>query len=228
MEYSKLGLEQFTPDYTRYFHDLAEPVRDRLVPQQWQLHKGIDHDTINAIHEELYRRTLDGGWPDVTLTPGVSVRTAGRLGTNAIELHLEHEQQGVRTRLTTNAAVLATGYRERPLDQLLAPLEPYIRRDSAGRPRIGLDHRLDLDPSIQGAGIYVQNAERHTHGVGAPDLGLAAWRSAVILNAVTGAQPYPLPSRTAFTTFGLQPAPVTVPATATATASARHAGIHGS
>lgn len=76
MEYSKLGLEQFTPDYTRYFHDLAEPVRDRLVPQQWQLHKGIDHDTINAIHEELYRRTLDGGWPDVTLTPGVSVRTA--------------------------------------------------------------------------------------------------------------------------------------------------------
>ena len=226
MEYSKLGLEQFTPDYTRYFHDLAEPVRDRLVPQQWQLHKGIDHDTINAIHEELYRRTLDGGWPDVTLTPGVSVRTAGRLGTNAIELHLEHEQQGVRTRLTTNAAVLATGYRERPLDQLLAPLEPYIRRDSAGRPRIGLDHRLDLDPSIQGAGIYVQNAERHTHGVGAPDLGLAAWRSAVILNAVTGAQPYPLPSRTAFTTFGLQPAPVTVPATATA--SARHAGIRGS
>jgi lysine N6-hydroxylase len=41
----------------------------------------------------------------------------------------------------------------------------------------------------------VQNAERHTHGVGAPDLGLIAWRAATILNS--------LPERTAFTTFGL-------------------------
>ena len=56
MEYSKLGLEHFTPDYTRYFHALPEPVRDRLVPAQWQLHKGIDADTIAAIHDELYRR----------------------------------------------------------------------------------------------------------------------------------------------------------------------------
>ncbi|WP_240507474.1 SidA/IucD/PvdA family monooxygenase, partial [Streptomyces kanamyceticus] len=28
MEYSKLGLEHFTPDYTRYFHALPEAVRD--------------------------------------------------------------------------------------------------------------------------------------------------------------------------------------------------------
>ncbi|MGY3683438.1 lysine/ornithine N-monooxygenase [Streptomyces sp. TE33382] len=53
--------------------------------------------------------------------------------------------------------------------------------------------------------VYVQNAERHTHGVGAPDLGLAAWRSATILNNLTGTDPYPLPQRTAFTTFGLTP-----------------------
>ncbi|MCZ4121225.1 lysine N(6)-hydroxylase/L-ornithine N(5)-oxygenase family protein [Streptomyces sp. H39-S7] len=202
MEYSKLGLEQFTPDYTRYFHGLAEPVRDQLVPQQWQLHKGIDHDTINAIHDELYRRTLDGGWPDATLTPGVTVRTAGRLGSTGIELHLEHEQQGTRSRLHTSAVVLATGYRERPIEQLLAPLHPYLRRDTAGRPRIDADHRLALDASISGA-VHIQHASRHTHGVGAPDLGLVAWRSAVILNALTGKEPYPLPARTAFTTFGL-------------------------
>jgi lysine N6-hydroxylase len=219
MEYSKLGLEHFTPDYTRYFHTLAEPVRDRLVPQQWQLHKGIEHGTLGAIHDELYRRTLHGGWPDTVLTPGVTVRTAGRLGTHAIELHLEHDDQGTRTRLTTNAVVLATGYRERSLSRLLAPLDPYIRRDSAGRPRIDADHRIVLDPFVTGA-IHVQNAERHTHGVGAPDLGLAAWRSAVILNALTGKTPYPLPARTAFTSFGLTLARLD--------ASARPAGTHGS
>lgn len=206
MEYSKLGLEHFTPDYTRYFHALPESVRDQLVPDQWQLHKGIDHDTITAIHDELYRRTLHGGWPDATLTPGVSVRTAGRVATTRVELHLEHTQQGTRTRLTTDAVVLATGYRERPLDQILGSLGTHLRRDAAGRPRIDDQYRLDLDPTITG-NIYVQNAERHTHGVGAPDLGLAAWRSATILNNLTGTTPYPLPQRTAFTTFGLTPHP---------------------
>ncbi|MBW5254845.1 SidA/IucD/PvdA family monooxygenase, partial [Streptomyces sp. P01-B04] len=143
-----------------------------------------------------------GGWPDATLTPGVTVRTAGRLANTRIELHLEHTQQGTRTRLTTDAVVLATGYRERPLDPILDSLGTHLRRDTAGRPRIDHHHRLDLDPTITG-NIYVQNAERHTHGVGAPDLGLAAWRSATILNHLTGTTPYPLPQRTAFTTFGL-------------------------
>ncbi|MFG3527814.1 lysine N(6)-hydroxylase/L-ornithine N(5)-oxygenase family protein [Streptomyces sp. NPDC047917] len=204
MEYSKLGLEHFTPDYSRYFHALPEAVRDELVPHQWQLHKGIDADTIAAIHDELYRRTLHGGWPDTTLTPGVSVRTAGRVANTRIELHLEHTQQNTRTRLTTDAVVLATGYRERSLDRLLTGLDPYMRRDASERPRIDDRFRLVLDPTVTG-NVYVQNAERHTHGVGAPDLGLAAWRSATILNDLTGTNPYPLPERTAFTTFGLTP-----------------------
>jgi lysine N6-hydroxylase len=202
MEYSKLGLEHFTPDYSRYFHGLPEQTRDALVPRQWQLHKGIDADTIAAIHEELYRRTLHGGWPDAVLTPGVSVRTAGRVATSKVELHLEHIQQATRSRLTTDAVVLATGYRERPLDRMLAGLDPYMRRDAAGRPRIDDQFRLVFDGSVTGS-VYVQNAERHTHGVGAPDLGLAAWRSASILNSLTGKEPYPLPRRTAFTSFGL-------------------------
>ncbi|MFJ3668499.1 lysine N(6)-hydroxylase/L-ornithine N(5)-oxygenase family protein [Streptomyces sp. NPDC090106] len=206
MEYSRLGLEHFTPDYTRYFHALAEGARDRLTAGQWQLHKGIDADTIAAIHDELYRRSLDGGWPDVRLTPGVRVRTAGRLAATKVELHLEHTEQNSRSRLTTDAVVLATGYRERPLDRVLAGLDPYLRRDSRERPRVDDRFRLVMDPSVTGS-LHVQNAERHTHGVGAPDLGLAAWRSATILNSLTGKTPYPLPTRTAFTTFGLEPQP---------------------
>ncbi|MEV0373858.1 SidA/IucD/PvdA family monooxygenase [Streptomyces sp. NPDC050636] len=201
MEYSKLGLEQFTPDYTRYFRGLAEPVRDRLLPQQWQLYKAVSGDTLGVIHEELYRRTLDGGWPDVCLTPGVTVRAA-RVRDGRIELGVSHAQQETEARLTTDAVVLATGYAERPLDPVIGPLARHVSRDAAGRPEIDGSHRLVLDDGISGS-VYVQNAERHTHGVGAPDLGLAAWRSAVILNSLTE-KAYPLPERTAFTTFGLR------------------------
>ncbi|MDT3399105.1 SidA/IucD/PvdA family monooxygenase [Streptomyces sp. B1866] len=205
-ECGKLGLERFTPDYTRYFHALPEPERDRLLSGPWQLDGGIGHDTLAAIHDELYRRTLDGGWPRAVLTPGVTVRTAGRASAGRVELHLEHLQQGTRARLVTDAVVLATGYRERRTDTLLAELGPYLRRDAAGRPCVDERHRLELDPVVKGS-VYVQNAERHTHGVGASDLGLAAWRSAGILNSVTGGALYPAPVRTAFTTFGLGPGP---------------------
>lgn len=210
MEYSRLGLEQFTPDHTRYFHALPETVRDRLVPAQWQLHKAIDAGTIDAIHDELYRRTLHGDWPDTVLTPAVRIRAAARLGPDRVELHLEHTQQGTRSRLTTDAVVLATGHRPRPLDHLLAPLDPLLRRDRAGRPRVDAHFRLDLGPAVTG-GVYVQNAGLHTHGVGTPDLGLAAWRSAAILNHLTGRPVYPEPARTAFTTFGLPPDTPQVP-----------------
>ncbi|HWM02948.1 MAG TPA: SidA/IucD/PvdA family monooxygenase [Actinophytocola sp.] len=200
MEYSKLGLEQFTPDYVRFFHGLDEPTRDRLVPAQWQLYKAISADTIAEIHDELYERTVGGGWPAVELAPGVEVTAAaeraGRIG-----LELRHVQQDRKATVTTDAVVCATGYRERNLDELLAPLAERIERDAAGRVAVDADYRVRL---ATGGSLFVQNAERHTHGVGAPDLGLAAWRSARILNTVCGRQVYPLPDRTAFTTFGLE------------------------
>lgn len=201
MEYSKLGLEHFTPDYTRFFHGLAESVRDELLPSQWQLHKGIDDGTITAIHDELYSRTLHGGWPDAVLTPGVAVRAARHVH-DGVELGLEHRQQDIRSTLRTGAVVLATGYRQRRTDALLADLQSHLCRDSTGRPLVDERHRLVFRGPVTGA-VFVQNAERHSHGVGAPDLGLGAWRSAVILNTLTGRAAYPLPSRTAFTTFGL-------------------------
>ncbi|OII64572.1 hypothetical protein BJP40_20215 [Streptomyces sp. CC53] len=119
-----------------------------------------------------------------------------------IDLALRHTEEGSAASLRTDAVVLATGYAERPVDALLEPLGAYVARDTAGRPLVDRDQRLALDEKVGGK-VFVQNAERHTHGVGAPDLGLAAWRSAVILNALTGRSPYPLPGRTAFTTFGL-------------------------
>ncbi|MGW0733676.1 lysine N(6)-hydroxylase/L-ornithine N(5)-oxygenase family protein [Streptomyces sp. NPDC002851] len=209
MEYSKVGLEQFTPDYTRYFHGLSEPVRNELLPRQWQLHKGVSGDTLGEIHDELYRRTLEGGWPDVRLTPGVTVDSAQWSAEEPgarIQLGVSHAQQQVTGHILTDAVVSATGYAERPVDGLLAPLVPHLSRDGSGRPDVDEQYRLVFDESIGGS-VFVQNAERHTHGVGAPDLGLAAWRSAVILNSLTGGEAYPLPERTAFTTFGLAGAP---------------------
>ncbi|RSM35306.1 lysine 6-monooxygenase [Amycolatopsis balhimycina DSM 5908] len=199
MEYSKLGLEQFTPDYTAYFHGLPEAVRDRLLPAQWQLYKGIDAETIGAIHDELYRRSIIGP-PGAVLTPGVEVVSASTVD-GQIELGVRHAQQGRGGTLRTAAVVAATGYTETPTRSLLAGLGDAVHRDRQGRLEVGAGYRVALD--VPGP-LFVQNAERHTHGPGAPDLGLGAWRAAVILNAVCGKTVHELPDRTAFTTFGLE------------------------
>ncbi|GAA3531832.1 SidA/IucD/PvdA family monooxygenase [Amycolatopsis ultiminotia] len=201
MEYSKLGLEQFTPDYTAFFHGLPGSVRDELVPAQWQLYRGIDAETMAAIHDELYRRSIGGRWPGAVLTPGVEVVSANAVD-DGIELGLRHVQQGSTATHRTSAVVSATGYAETPLGPLLNGLGDAVCGDASGRLVIDADYRVRLREPVRGP-LFVQNAERHTHGPGAPDLGLGAWRAAAILNSVCGKPVYDLPERTAFTTFGL-------------------------
>ncbi|WP_395294158.1 lysine N(6)-hydroxylase/L-ornithine N(5)-oxygenase family protein [Kitasatospora hibisci] len=201
MEYSRLGLEHFTPDYTRYFHGLPEPVRDTLIDAQWQLHKAASAETLAEIHDHLYERTI--GRPmdaaPVEITPGTAVAEARPGPCGGLELDCRHTDSGTRHLLRTDAVVLATGYRAaRPA--ALEPLAHLIDWDRSGRYRVDLDHRVATRSELTG-GLYVQNAELHTHGVGTPDLGLGAHRAAVILNAVTGRTLHRLPTRTAWTGF---------------------------
>lgn len=200
LDYTKLVLEQTTPAYVRYFHGLAEDVRDRLVAEQWQHYKGIDAQTIDELHDLLYRRELEHGLAPVELRAGLSVEDARTRPDGAVELTCLHRDTG-RTLVTgTDLVVAATGYAQRE-PALLADLAPLLRRDSRGRFLVGLDHSLELDPAVTGR-IFVANADLHSHGVAAPDLGIGAVRNATVLNAITGRELFRLPKRTAFTTFG--------------------------
>jgi lysine N6-hydroxylase len=178
-------------------------VRTRLVDEQWQLYKGISAETMAEIHDELYRRSVHCGWPDVAITPGVEVRKARQFD-GRYELDLGHAQDQAARTVTADGIVLATGYAERPLEELLGPLHERLVRDPAGRLLVDADYRVRFDPAIGGA-LFVQNAEMHTHGVGSPDLGLGAWRAATILNSILDREVFRLPKRTAFTRFGLAP-----------------------
>lgn len=199
MEYSKLGLEHFTPDYIGYFRGLPEDRRERLVRDQWQLYKGVSAETLGDIHDELYERTIGGAEPRAALHPGVEVVSASA-GGDGYALTCRHREQEAFFQVRTSAVVLATGYAAaRP--GFLEPLADLVDWDGRGRYQVDGSYRVALDPRVSGS-LYVQNAELHTHGVGAPDLTLGAWRAATILNAVAGRPVLPVPERAAWTTFG--------------------------
>lgn len=198
LDYSKLVLEYTTPEYMRYFNGLDPRVRDRLIASQWQLYKGIDTETIALIHSELYDHMLDGDRPPVALLPATAVTAAAADG-DTLRLTTRHADTGRESALTTGAVVAATGYAARR-PACLDPVTDLIAWDADGRYDITVDHRVRTVPQVTG-GLYVQNAELHTHGAAAPDLGIGAYRGAVIINAVTGRDLLPLPKRTAFQTF---------------------------
>jgi lysine N6-hydroxylase len=199
LDYTKLVLEMTTPGYVRHFHALPQETRDALVAEQWRHHKAISEQTIEELHDLLYRRELAHGLADVELRPGTTIEGAAAGTSGRVVLTCAHRDTGRVFEHTTDLVIAATGYRpRRPV--FLQPVEPLVRRDDRGRYRVALDHSIELDPAVTGR-VFVANADLHSHGVAAPDLGIGAVRNATILNAVTGREVYPLPKRTAFTSF---------------------------
>ncbi len=207
MEYSKLGLEHFTPEYTAHFHGLAEETRDDLRSRQDLLYKGISTATSAAIYDELYERSIDGDDLPVTYAAaceliGLDLNDQGDgqgEGATRYRVTYRHLHDGSTFERGTDAIVLGTGYEPSPL-----PIDDVsiLALDQAGRPVIERDYRVRLRDGSPST-LFVQNAELHSHGVGAPDLGLGAHRSSVILNAITGREAYPVHDRNVFQTFGV-------------------------
>lgn len=199
LDYSKLVLEMTTPAYVQYFHPLPQPVKDRLLAERWQQYKGISTDTLDEIHDLLYRRQLRSGAAPVEFRCGVAVESASLDESDRVVLRCRHQDTGRAFEHGTHLVIAATGYRQRPAP-FLGPLEHLLRRDDQGRYKVRFDYSVELDESIRGR-IFVAHADLHSHGAAAPDLGMAAYRNAVILNTLTGREVYRLPRSTAFSSF---------------------------
>lgn len=202
MEYTKLTLEMTSPEYISYFHALAPERRDRLIRSQRTLYKGISSDLVDTIFETLYRRSLHRQPPTRLLTCTELTDAAFDPAGGRFRLGLRQWEQDRRLELSSAGLVLATGYAPR-VPHFLEPVGHRIRWDARGRFDVARGYTVDHDDEE----IFVQNAEEHTHGLSAPDLGMGAYRNSVILNAVSGREVYPVEQRIAFQEFGV-PGPV--------------------
>ncbi|MBF6212364.1 SidA/IucD/PvdA family monooxygenase [Nocardia puris] len=201
LDFTKLSLEMTTPAYMDYFHSLPEETRDRVRAGHWQFHKGISSDTLERLHDLLYRRQLLEKLPPVQLRNGVAVEGLDTLGDGRLRIRGKHLDTGARLAHTADLVIAATGYRPRKTD-FLAPVADRLRRDSRGRPVVEANHAVAADEALSGR-IFVANAEAHAVGVSAPNLDIGAVRNAKILNSVLGREVYRLPRNTAFTSFGV-------------------------
>jgi lysine N6-hydroxylase len=202
MEYSALGLEHFSPEYTAHFHGLSTERRDSLRAGQDLLYKGISTATSAHIFEALYRQTIDGGDPHAGYRARCELRGLERAPGGGWRLALTHLDEGAAFTHDTDMVVLATGHE--PAAAPVPELAELAELDERGRPVIERDYRVRLRGGRPST-LFVQNADLHSHGVGAPDLGLGAHRNAVIVNAIHGREVYPVRDTTVFQSFGAPP-----------------------
>ena len=206
MEYTKLTLEMTSPEYTAYFQALPIDVRDQLLRDQPQLYKGISGDLIDTIYDTLYRKQVHGEVPTRLLTNTELSGAAWDEARGAYDLELLHTELHEPFALTTEGLVLATGYRPH-VPGFVDTIADRIRWDERGRYAVAAGYTIDDKEEI-----FVQNAEEHTHGLVAPDLGMGAFRNSIIVNAMSGREVYPVEERIAFQEFGVvAPARTEVP-----------------
>ncbi|WP_110686815.1 lysine N(6)-hydroxylase/L-ornithine N(5)-oxygenase family protein [Salinicola aestuarinus] len=196
LEYGKLTLEMTSPDYINYFHALPETTRNRLMHEQKGLYKGIDLDLINAIYDRLYTRSLDGAVDTHLVTCAALDSCRFDPAHRRFSLGFVHTEQETAFDHVTEGLILATGYAPRRPD-FLAPIEHRIQRDAAGRYAVGRYYNIDAN-----ADLFVQNAELHTHGLVAPDLGMACYRNACLIRELAGREVYPVERGFTFQDFG--------------------------
>jgi L-ornithine N5-oxygenase len=105
-----------------------------------------------------------------------------------VELAVESLIDGGREVLTADLVVYATGYRPGDPSALLGDLAAHCRRDGEGRLRIGRDYRVATGPGLT-AGVYVQGATEHTHGLSSTLLSNVAVRAGEIAASICAGVP---------------------------------------
>lgn len=205
MEYSPLGLEHFSPSYTDYFYHLKDTTKQKLLCQQDLLYKGMGFSTIQDIYQRLYKRTIANAPLYSQIISNCAVDDVQLQGQQLVLTVHQKEQQQTFT-AQYDCIIAGTGYQHR-LPSCVRHLLVEVEKDEDDKVKIDRDYRLlfkDGDGDGDGAGhVYVQNQEIHSHGVGAPDLGLGAYRAGVIANQLLQLSRYDTQALDVFQQFGV-------------------------
>ena len=196
MEYSKLSLEMTSLDYINHFYSLSSGKKKQVISSQDQLYKGINYALINDIYDALYLKGIDSDTSFIQLHTNTELKEATVTNDN-IELKFYHKEVQQHFNHTTGALILATGYKA-SVPSFMDSIKEYIEFYEDGQYNIGRNYSIDV-----GKKIFVQNADLHSHGFSAPDLGMGPYRNATIINTILGYEHFILENKVAFQTFGL-------------------------
>lgn len=172
----------FDPSAVDDFFQAPSEVKDLILGYHGNTNYSVvDLDLIQSLYRRHYHEKVSG-------RERLRFRNVSRVADvvetdDGVELAVESLVDRSREVLTADLVVYATGYRPSDPVGLLGALAPHCHRDGLGRLDIGRDYRVATDDVVQ-AGIYVQGATEHTHGLSSTLLSNVAVRSGEIAASI--------------------------------------------
>ena len=178
----------FDPSAVDDFYTAPGPVKDMLLGYHANTNYSVvDADLIDGLYRRHYHERV-AGQERLKFHNVSRVADVVDVGDH-VELAVESLIDGTREVLAADAVVYATGYRSSdPLAMLGDDLAAACTRDDAGRLVFGRDYRIAAgalsDGRLLTAGLYVQGATEHTHGISSTLLSNVAVRSGEICASI--------------------------------------------
>lgn len=195
MEHSKLNYEMTSPDYIDFFYDLDADMKEWLLQRQFTLYKGINFHLIDSIYDKLYQLFNEHQQYRISIRTCCELKDIAKNDEEGCELLFYHSVRKAYLKMGSDFVILATGYKY-TIPHFLKSIQSLIQFDSWGKYAVNRNYSIDRNNRI-----FVQNAEMQTHGFNAPDLGLGAYRNAVIINSILKKKYYPVDSEVVFQCF---------------------------
>lgn len=174
--------EFFTPNYVDSFYSISASRKTLTVESQKLASDGASASTLKSLIQELYACDfLGSGQVRPEILPNREV--VGLTEKNdRYYLTATNRFSGAVENIGADVLVLSTGYTSY-IPECLSSLKKQWATDSHGLPILNKNYSVDHHYD-HGGKIYMQNVARFSHGIADPQLSLAAWRSAIILNDI--------------------------------------------
>lgn len=196
MDYSSFSLEMTSPEYIDYFFGLDDGLKDSLLKDHAYLYKGINKGLIDRIYDLLYVASIQAMDSATKIIKSSSELLHVVKSSNQFICQFKQIQTGNLFTHKTDALILGTGY-EYVVPDFIAPIKDLLEWDASGRYRVKRNYSIDTNNRV-----FIQNAEIHSHGFNAPDLGMGPYRNAVIINTILKKPYFSLETNIAFQHFG--------------------------
>jgi lysine N6-hydroxylase len=195
MENSKFSYEHTSEDYIDHFYSLTNEQKRKTLKRHDPLYKGINFSLLNEIYDRLYLMSLEMDTSFIKIYPKAELQGIN-CDHDGLALQFFHMEQERNFEHKTEVVIMATGY-ESCVPEFLNSIKERIQFLENGKYDVKRNYSIDHNNSV-----FVQNAELHSHGFSAPDLGMGPYRNATILNAILGYELFVLEKGVTFQRFG--------------------------
>lgn len=174
--------EFFTPDYVDAFYPISTSRKALTVESQKLASDGASASTLKSLIQALYACDFLGSdqiRPEILPNREVVSLTEKD---NRYYLTATNRFSDTDENISADVLILSTGY-QNYIPECLGSQRKRWAKNSHDFPTLNKDYSIE-HPYAHGGKIYIQNIARFSHGIADPQLSLAAWRSAIILNAI--------------------------------------------